>query len=84
MFIPVHVCAICVCVNFRKRQNGIILTCTRMKEYKLCYICVCVCVCLFFPAVIEHVRDACTLRAIVVPSYDVLTVAMTGIKVIII
>uniref|UniRef100_A0A1X7UNN1 Staphylococcal nuclease domain-containing protein 1 n=2 Tax=Amphimedon queenslandica TaxID=400682 RepID=A0A1X7UNN1_AMPQE len=31
-------------------------------------------------AVIEHVRDACTVRAIVIPSFDVLTVAMTGIK----
>ena len=32
-------------------------------------------------AVIEHVRDGCTLRAMVVPSFEMLTVAMSGIKV---
>lgn len=32
-------------------------------------------------AVIEHVRDGSTLRAVLVPSYQWLTVAMSGIKV---
>ena len=35
----------------------------------------------FMIAVIEHVRDGCTLRAMVVPSFEMLTVAMSGIKV---
>ena len=36
---------------------------------------------LYTVAVIEHVRDGSTLRAILVPSYQWLTVAMSGIKV---
>ncbi len=32
-------------------------------------------------AVVEHVRDGCTLRVITLKSFQVLTVAMTGIKV---
>jgi staphylococcal nuclease domain-containing protein 1 len=31
-------------------------------------------------AVIEHVRDGCTLRAMILPSFEMITVAMTGIK----
>ena len=33
------------------------------------------------PAVVEHVRDGCTLRTITVPSFQLITVAMSGIKV---
>ena len=31
-------------------------------------------------AVVEHVRDGCTLRTIIVPSFQLITVAMSGIK----
>lgn len=31
-------------------------------------------------AVVEHVRDGCTLRVIILPSFQIVTAAMTGIK----
>lgn len=35
----------------------------------------------FFPAVIEHVRDGCTVRAFLLPSFDYVTIMLSGIKV---
>ena len=34
-----------------------------------------------FTAVIEHVRDGCTVRAFLLPSFDYVTVMLSGIKV---
>ena len=36
---------------------------------------------MFFPAVIEHVRDGCTVRAFLLPNFDYVTVMLAGIKV---
>lgn len=33
------------------------------------------------PAVIEHVRDGCTVRAFLLPSFNYVTVMLSGVKV---
>ena len=38
-------------------------------------------VCVLLAAVIEHVRDGCTVRAFLLPSMDYVTVMLSGIKV---
>lgn len=35
-----------------------------------------------YPAVIEHVRDGCTIRAFLLPSFQYVTLMLSGIKVI--
>ena len=37
--------------------------------------------CLYFAAVIEHVRDGCTVRAFLLPKFDYVTVMLSGVKV---
>ena len=36
---------------------------------------------LYFAAVIEHVRDGCTVRAFLLPKFDYVTVMLSGVKV---
>ena len=36
---------------------------------------------IYFLAIIEHVRDACTIRAFLLPDFQYVTIMLSGIKV---